>query len=235
MISAMGKRIERDASTAIAYVRVSTGKQELSLDAQRTAIEAWAASKGVKIAAWYQDQGVKGSTPLEQRPGLLSAMTGVAEHNAGLLVILRRDRIARDVLVAGLIDRAVESYGAQVHSIDGAGNGKSPTEVFTKTILDASSQLERAMIAARTKAALAEKKARGERLGRTPISELLPGETVELVKSLYNSGCYTHASLADELNRRGVPTATGNGKWWKRTVQQVLKIENTSAASIAVP
>lgn len=229
----MAKRVQRDPATAIAYLRVSTGKQELGLDAQKSAIEAWAAQKGVKIAAWYEDQGVKGSTPLEERPGLLSAMTGVAEHNASLLVILRRDRIARDVLVAGLIDRAVESFGAQVHSVDGAGNGRSPTEVFTKTILDASSELERAMIAVRTKAALAVKKARGERLGRAPLSELLSAETLALVKSLYESGLYTHASLADELNKRGIATATGKGQWWKRTVQQVLKLESTQSASTA--
>lgn len=220
----MAKRVQRDPATAIAYLRVSTGKQELGLDAQKSAIQAWATRNDVTIAAWYEDQGVKGSTPLEQRPGLLSAMTGVAEHNASKLVILRRDRIARDVLVAGLIDRAVEGFGAQVYSVDGGGNGRSPTEVFTKTILDASSQLERAMIASRTKAALAEKKAKGERLGRIPLSELLSAETLNLVKSLYESGNYTHASLADELNRRGVSTATGNGKWWKRTVQQTLKL-----------
>lgn len=218
----MAKRIQRDVNKAVAYLRVSTGRQELGLEAQRSAIEAWGLSHGVEIVAWYTDEGVKGSTPLEERPGLLSAMAGVAEHNAGKLLILRRDRIARDVLVAGLIDRAVDSYGAQVYSIDGAGNGASPTEVFTKTILDASSQLERAMISARTKAALAEKKARGERLGRTPITELLSKETLELVKSLYESGLYTHVSLAEELNKRNVPTATGRGKWWSRTVRQVL-------------
>ncbi len=218
----MAKKIQRDVNTAVAYLRVSTGRQELGLEAQRSAIEAWGLAHRVNIVAWYTDEGVKGSTPLEEREGLLSAMTGLAEYNAGKLLILRRDRIARDALVAGLIDRAVESYGAQVYSIDGGGNGRSPTEIFTKTVLDASSQLERAMIAQRTKAALAAKKARGERLGRVPMKDLLSKETLELVKSLYASGLYSHVSLADELNKRNIPTATGKGKWWSRTVREVL-------------
>lgn len=220
----MGKRIQGDVKIVVGYLRVSTGKQALGLDAQQTAIENWAASKGFTVVEWCVDRGVKGSAPLEQRPGLFRALAALREHSSGTLAIARRDRIARDVVIAGLIDKTVESAGAQVFSVDGAGNGKSPVDVFTKTIFDASSQLERALISARTKAALAEKKARGERLGRRPMAELLSPKTVALVKSLYESGTYTQAQIADELNRLGVPTATGKGKWWKLTVQQVLKI-----------
>lgn len=219
----MAKRQQRDAKIAVAYVRVSTGKQELSIDAQRSAIEAWAAVHGIHIAAWYVDHGVKGTTPLEQRAGLLAAMTGIVEHDAGLMVILRRDRIARDALIAALIDRAVESSGAKVTTVDGVGNGDSPSDKFMRTVLDASSQFERAMIAARTRAALSIKKQRGERVGRPTVADTLSAETIELVKSLYKSGHYTQASLAEELNRRGVATASGKGKWWKRTVQEALK------------
>ncbi len=218
----MAKKAVRNAQAVVAYLRVSTGKQALGVDAQRTAVESWAKAKGLVIAEWCVDLGVKGSTPIEGRPALLRAISGLREHNAGILAVARRDRLARDVLVAGLIDRTVESLGAQVFSVDGAGNGKSPTDVFTKTIFDASSQLERALISARTRAALAEKKTKGYRLGRTPMLELLSPETVQMIKDLYTGGLYTHATLADELNRRGTPTATGKGKWWKRTVQQVL-------------
>jgi hypothetical protein len=40
---------------------------------------------------------------------------------------------------------------------------------------------------------------------------------------LYASGNFSHRSLADELNRRGVPTAKGAGaKWWPKTVRAAL-------------
>ena len=44
---------------------------------------------------------------------------------------------------------------------------------------------------------------------------------MRLVKDLYATGRYTHRSLADELNRRGVPTAKG-GRWWPKTVRAAL-------------
>jgi len=220
----MGKRVQRNASIAVGYLRVSKGEQELGLDAQRTALEAWAKAQNVTVAAWCVDQGVKSTTSLEERPALLEAIARLSEHNAGLLLVARRDRLARDVLVSGLIERVVESSGSRVYSTDGAGNGQSPTDVFTKTILDAAGQLERSLIAARTKAALAEKKARGERLGQVPMAELLPRETVELIKNLYNLQGLSQAQVAAELNRRNVPTATGRGKWWVRTVQAALAI-----------
>jgi DNA invertase Pin-like site-specific DNA recombinase len=172
-----------DSRVAVAYLRASTGRQDLGLDAQRTALEAWAASRGLTIAAWHVDPGVSGSAPLEDRPGLLGALAALREHRAGVLLVARRDRLARDVVVAGLVERAVTAAGAHVFSADGTGNGQSPTDVFTKTILDAAGQLERALIRARTRAALAEKRARGEKLGgRLPFGFRLGDDGRTLVE-----------------------------------------------------
>jgi hypothetical protein len=48
------------------------------------------------------------------------------------------------------------------------------------------------------------------------------GAAVRLVGELYATGNYSHRSLADELNRRGVATATGFGKWWPKTVSAAI-------------
>lgn len=217
-----------DSKTAVAYLRVSTGKQELGVLAQRAAIEEWARASGTTIVSWCIDEGVSGAAQMEERPGLLEAFARIHEHKAGLLLIARRDRLSRDVTHAGLIEKVLRSSGAQSHSVDGAGNGDSPTDEFTRQILNAVGQLERRIIAARTKAALAAKKARGERLGRTPLSELVPSETLELIKNLYASGNFSHERLADELNLRGIPTATGRGKWRKNTVQKALQTHDSA-------
>lgn len=220
----MAKRFELgDSKVAVGYLRVSTGRQELGVMAQRMALEAWASANGVHIASWCVDEGITGAAPMEQRPALLEAFGRICEHRAGYLLIARRDRLSRDVTNAGLIERVVRSSGAQTFSVDGAGNGDSPTDEFTRDILNAVGQLERRIIAARTKAALAAKKAKGERLGRTPFEELVPAETIHLIKNLYASGNFSHERLADELNLRGIPTATGKGKWRKNTVQKALQ------------
>lgn len=220
----MAKRIEGSANVAIAYLRVSTGKQELGLAAQRQAIEQWAKNHDVQVVAFCVDEGVSGETPMEQRPALNQAFSLVLEHKAGLLLIARRDRLSRNVENSCLIERMCEASGARTHSVDGAGNGDSPTDEFTRHILNAVGQLERRIIAARTKAALAVKKSRGERLGRPPMAETLTSETLQLIQTLYKSGNYSHESLAVELNLRGVVTASGKGKWRKNTVQKALKM-----------
>jgi hypothetical protein len=51
-------------------------------------------------------------------------------HNRAL--VAKRDRIARDVLLAGDIERAVEKAGARVVSASGEGNGDSPADVFMR-------------------------------------------------------------------------------------------------------
>jgi DNA invertase Pin-like site-specific DNA recombinase len=219
----MSKRIDGNKNVAIAYLRVSTGKQELGLAAQRMAIESWAQANGVEIAAFCQDEGVSGATPMEDRLALTEAFSRISEHKAGLLLIARRDRLSRDVTNAGLIERVVGSLGASIVSVDGAGNGDSPTDEFTRNILNAVGQLERRIIAARTKAALAAKKAKGERLGRPTLAETLSADTIRLISELYSTGRYSQDALAAKLNAAGVATASGKGSWRKNTVQKALK------------
>ena len=154
---------------AIAYVRVSTEDQRLGPEAQRAAIEQWAKREKVTVAAWHTDQGVGGGIDLEDRPGLLNALGDLREHRAGLLLVARRDRLARDVHVAIVIERAIGREGARVVSADGAGNGVGPADEFMKTVINAAAAYERALIRARTRAALQAKRARGFRAGEVPF------------------------------------------------------------------
>jgi hypothetical protein len=48
---------------------------------------------------------------------------------AGVLVVAKRDRLARDVYVAATIERAVASGGARVVSADGTANGDASRRV----------------------------------------------------------------------------------------------------------
>jgi DNA invertase Pin-like site-specific DNA recombinase len=163
------KRVPADPTKAVAYLRASTDRQDLSPDAQRAAVIRWAAAQGVVVVAWHEDLGVSGGTPLEERPGLLAALDAVRAHGAGVLLVARRDRLARDVLTAALVERLCEREGARVQAADGAGNGDGPEAQLLRGIVDLFAQYERAVIRARTKAALAVKKARGERTGGVPM------------------------------------------------------------------
>ena len=163
----MPKRL-LDPTRAVAYLRCSTDRQDLSPDAQREQIRNWADGAGVTVVAWHDDLGISGGADLEKRPGLLAAIDGVREHGAGVLVVAKRDRLARDVLVAAMVDRLVARQGGAIVAADGTGNGDGPEAALMRTLIDAFAQYERAVIGARTRAALAVKKARGERVGGIP-------------------------------------------------------------------
>jgi site-specific DNA recombinase len=154
-----------DPTVAVAYLRVSTEDQNLGPEAQRATIAAWASRQGVRVAAWFTDQGVSGGKPVEDRPALLAALEAVRTHGAGLLVAGKRDHIARDVVVAATVERLVQDAGARVVTADGVSADDTPEGMLMRTLMDAFASYERALIRSRTRAALAVKRARGERLG----------------------------------------------------------------------
>lgn len=206
-------------NVSIAYIRVSTDEQKLGPEAQRSTIEAWAFKEDINIANWYTDLGVSGGTDLDQRPGLLSALGALRVHKAGLLVIAKRDRLARDPAVAALIERAVTQQGARIVSADGLANSGSAADNFLKTILDGAAAYERALIRARTKEAMKAKRAQGFRAGTVPFGyqadetgKLSPHEgeqaIIALTKQLRGEG-YSLREIVEALAERGVVSRAG--------------------------
>jgi site-specific DNA recombinase len=167
-------------TVAVAYLRVSTEEQHLGPEAQRAAIEEWAARQAIRIASWHLDQGVSGRSELEARPGLGEALAAVRAHRAGLVVVAKRDRLARDDYARATIKRAVEQLGARVVTADGIANGDSAEDRLIARNLDAAADYERDLVSMRTAAALAAKKARGERVGAIPYGYRLARDGIHL-------------------------------------------------------
>jgi DNA invertase Pin-like site-specific DNA recombinase len=205
---------------AVAYIRVSKDEQKLGPEAQRASIEAWAAREGVSVASWHVDQGVCSVTPIEGRPALLGALAALREHGAGVLVVAKRDRIARDPGLTASIEHAASEAGAVVRSSAGEGNGSTPADEFMRGVIDSAARYERALIRARTKAALAAKSARGERVGAVPFGFALAADGVRLeadpaeqgvlavVRELRAAGLSQRA-IVGELVARGLVSRTG--------------------------
>lgn len=198
----------------------STDDQNLGPDAQRAALEAWATRNGVTLIAVHEDHGVSGATQLFERPGLLAAVEGLTTHDAGLLVAAKRDRFARDVVVASLIERAAADAGAIVRTADGSSDAVGPEGVMMRGIVDVFAQYEREVIKARTRAALAVKKTRGERVGEIPFGYRLSEDGVHLeedaaeqailalVRALHSEG-RSQRGIAAELAARGLLSRVG--------------------------
>ena len=229
-----GRRSKHDTGNknlAIAYLRVSTDSQDLGPDAQRSALSQWAASRGVEILAICEDLGVSGGAPVDKRPGLLRALDALSDHGAGLLVVAKRDRLARAVVIAAMIERLAERAGARVVSAAGEGEGDDPASALMRTIIDAFSAYERALIRQRTRVALRVKKSRGQRTGGVPYGQKLAADGVHLVpepqeqaaidlaKELRQEG-RTLAAIGRELAAAGFQPRSG-GAWHPMTVSRL--------------
>jgi DNA invertase Pin-like site-specific DNA recombinase len=153
--------------TGIALLRVSTDaeRQELGLKVQRAAIGQHARREGIRIVAWRVEL-VSGGAPLDERPRLLRTLAEVEAKRVNALLVHRLDRLARDPLVVELVNRELTSHRAELVVVTGGGAGSDATSELIRTILAAVGRFERRMIGARTKAALAVKRSRGEALGR---------------------------------------------------------------------
>jgi DNA invertase Pin-like site-specific DNA recombinase len=150
----------------IAYLRVSTatqGKSGLGIEAQRTALVRFAEAEGFEIVAEFVEiETGKGSDALDRRPQLAAALA-TARRKRCAVAVAKLDRLSRDVafissLMAHRVPFLVAELGADV-------------DPFVVHLFAALAEKERAMISARTKAALGAAKARGVRLGGPRLRE----------------------------------------------------------------
>jgi len=222
--------------TAIAYTRVSTAKQGangLGMAAQEAAIAAFCTQHGYQIAAQYGEvETGKGHDALDRRPRLAAALAHARKLKAPVIVA-KLDRLGRDVhFISGLMANRVPFIVTEL-GID--------TDPFMLHIYAALAQKERALISARTKAALKAAKARGVKLGNPDAQEALVsararrwGDTVTnrtaaltAIRAIQASGIISANGIAKALSSRGVPTPTGGKLWHAAQVQRLLRASRT--------
>lgn len=215
-------------TTAVAYMRVSTDKQDETCDAQRAAILKAAARRRVTVVGWYADSNVKGESPQHRRPEFQKALDELKKSGATLLFVAKPDRLSRgSAALFEQIQYAIRRSGAEIAYADGTPEENSATATFQRDIMFAVAKLERGFIAERTAAALQAKKARGERVGRVPYGfrsengKLVPCEleraVLERIKLLHARG----VSLRDISAR--VPPLRNSKAWHPSTLSALLK------------
>src|ERR1700722_8456607 len=149
--------------SAIAYVRVSTGRQGrsgLGLEAQRAAIARFAEAEGFDMIQTFTEvETGKGADALDRRPQLAAALKGAKKHSKPPIpiIVAKLDRLSRDVhFISGLMAHKTPFIVTEL------GRNVDP---FMLHIHAAVAEQERRRISERTKDALAAKKAQGVALG----------------------------------------------------------------------
>lgn len=212
----------------IGYLRVSTEEQVLSglgLADQRAVIEAEAGRRGWSEMQFVSDEGF--SAKNLSRPAIADALDQLRSGKASTLVVSKLDRLSRSLLdFATLMERARREKW-QIVVLDLAIDTTQPSGQLMANVMAAFAEYERQLIAARTSAALQQKKLQGVRLGRP---RTLDPEITSAVVACREAG-ETLQAIADDLNLRGVATARGGAKWYASTVSQVLKSSALDAAA----
>jgi site-specific DNA recombinase len=202
---------------AVGYTRVSTEDQEeqgVSLQFQRTLLEAYGAAVGGELAALLTDT-LSGKNM--DRPGLRRALAMLEGGEADTLVVAKLDRLTRNIRDAEeLLERYFTRFALVSLGDGGSIDTRTATGRFVFRLLIILGQLERERTAERTKQTLAHKRATGG--GGTPRVEA--GPAVDRMRELVAGGASLR-EVARRLNAEGVPTLKG-GRWAAQTVRKIL-------------
>jgi DNA invertase Pin-like site-specific DNA recombinase len=205
----------------IAYYRVSTGRQGksgLGLDAQRAAVQRFAAAESYELAGEFIEvETGKGSDALDRRPQLAAALRTARKLKAPI-VIAKLDRLSRDVaFISGLMAQKVPFIVAEL------GPDVDP---FMLHIYAALAEKERRLISERTKLALQAAKARGVQLGNPRIgadnAAAAADRDAALEPILAELAGKTLREIALALTDRGIAAPRG-GAWNATTVMRVAR------------
>lgn len=151
----------------LAYIRVSTDKQEHGEGSQRTIIERAAEREGWRIIEWMVEEPRSAST-MEDRPVLLEALDRMGKPDGpDALVAEKIDRIARNTLEFNLIRRQADVEGWTLIVLEN-GDMSSPSGELRANIEASVAQYELRIIKQRTERGLADARAKGIVLGHPP-------------------------------------------------------------------
>ena len=234
-------RNTKETMRAAIYLRVSTDEQNesgLGLASQEERCRALILAKGWELAGIYRDGGVSGTMDPKDRPEsgrmLVDAQAGAFD----LIVVLKLDRLARRAEWIHRTLRELDEAGIGFTSVSEPVDTSSAMGKAFLGISAVFAELERNLIAERTRAALGVKKTRGERLG-TPhlgirvhegaaITVPEEVETVTRIQALRAQGRSLRQIVA-QLEGEGRKTKRG-GKWAPNTVSYILKAQGAGAA-----
>jgi DNA invertase Pin-like site-specific DNA recombinase len=214
----------------VAYYRVSTqkqGKSGLGLEAQQAAVANYLNGGNWRIVAEFTEIE---SGKRKDRPKLADAVAACRVHSAKL-IIAKLDRLARNVAFVSALMEA----GVEFEAVDFPQANR-----LTIHILAAVAEHEARAISERTKAALAAAKRRGVQLGGYRAGAKLTAKARQagvravqrradaraadlapIVHELQAAGVASLRGIADELNRRRIPTPRGS-QWMAGSVSRLL-------------
>lgn len=221
-----------ERTQAVSYLRVSSPGQVDGdgFDRQRAAIAAFARRAKLNVVEEFREEGVSGTTELDNRPALVAMLARCAANGVRTVVVEYADRLARDLLVSELILAEFRKHSVRVLDSQGADltDDADPSRVMVRQMLAVVAQYEKTMLVRRMRGALDRIAQRTGRRpeGRKPYghrpTEAAVLERARTLLASHVAGVRPHyAQVARELNAEGLPTRTGV-PWSAAMVRRVL-------------
>jgi site-specific DNA recombinase len=219
----------------VGYVRVSTDEQAkggVSLASQREKVGLYCKLHDLALVEVIDDPGESAGSL--DRPGLARVLAMLDEGRASGVVVAKLDRLTRSVTDLGrLLDLYfAEGPGKQLFSVADSIDTRSAAGRLVLNVLMSVSQWELETIRERTRAALAFKKSRNERVsgmipfgrkllddGKTLVPAVEELAVIGIIQGLRGEG-WPLRKIATELDDRGFPTRSGRP--WTHTVVRDL-------------
>lgn len=150
------------------YARVSTADKGQNPEMQLRELREYCERRGWKISNEYVDVGVSGSK--DSRPQLNKLMAGAKQRQFDAVLVWKLDRFGRSLkhLVSALGE--FEALGVAFVSLRDSFDLSTPAGRLMFNMVASFAEFERDLIRERVKAGIANRRAKGFRVGRKPVS-----------------------------------------------------------------
>ena len=116
--SAVALPVGATSGYCIAYLRTSSaaniGDDKDSGQRQQAAIETYAKRAGIDIIGSYYDEAVKGSDPIETRPGFAAMLEALEANSTKTIIVETANRFARDLMVQEVGFAMLKKWGVDL-------------------------------------------------------------------------------------------------------------------------
>lgn len=216
---------------AVAYMRMSTDKQEHSIDSQYRLIQDYADKNSIILIGIYSDEGISGRNA-EKRPQFMQMIEDSTNGTFDCVLIYDSSRFARNLEQSLVYKSILKKNGVTLLSVTEPILDED-TSLITDALMGAMNEMYSRKLSKNVKRGMEQKALRGEFLSAPPfgyrrIKHLQPieidteeAEVITYIFSQYHSG-KSPFSIAQELNNRGVKTRFGNSME-RRSIIYILK------------
>lgn len=141
----MGKSTQ--SLRAFAYLRTSSaaniGEDKDSGRRQVQAIETYSKRAGIELVDTYHDEAVKGSDPIDTRPGFAAMLEALEANGIKTIIVETANRFARDLMVQEVGYAMLRARGIDLIAADSPTSflDDTPTARLIRQVLGASLRL----------------------------------------------------------------------------------------------